>query len=102
AEELVLRLGSALDLEVLGLGEPAPLGHPRHEGTLAGRRYRGKGPRRLAQPHSRTKLARMYDVIFGQFKKQLGQMDKWLEAAAAFAKSKSFDPNVFVGLRLAP
>ncbi len=44
----------------------------------------------------------MYDVIFGQFKKQLGQMDKWLEAAGAFAKSKSFDPNVFVGMRLAP
>jgi uncharacterized protein len=44
----------------------------------------------------------MYYEIFGQFKKSLGQLDKWLEAAAAFAKARSFDPNVFVGLRLAP
>jgi uncharacterized protein len=44
----------------------------------------------------------MYHEIFGQFKKSLGQLDKWLEAAAAFAKARSFDPNVFVGLRLAP
>jgi uncharacterized protein len=56
----------------------------------------------LAPGRGGTKLPRMYDVIFGQMKKQLGQMDKWLEAAAAFAKTKSFDPNVFVGLRLAP
>jgi len=35
-------------------------------------------------------------------KKQLGQMDKWLETASAHAKAKLFDPNVFVGLRLAP
>lgn len=40
--------------------------------------------------------------MFGQMKKTLGQLDKWLEAAAAFAASKSFDPNVFLGLRLAP
>src|ERR1700683_3668386 len=31
-------------------------------------------------------------------KKQLGQMDKWLDAAAAEAKARSFDPNVFLGL----
>jgi hypothetical protein len=35
-------------------------------------------------------------------KKMLGQLDKWLDAAEAYAKSKSFDPDVFVGLRLAP
>lgn len=44
----------------------------------------------------------MYFEIFGQMKKQLGQLDKWLEAAAAYAKQKSFDPNVFLGMRLAP
>ena len=44
----------------------------------------------------------MYYEIFGQMKKQLGQIDKWLDAATAFAKTKSFDPNVFLGLRLAP
>jgi len=44
----------------------------------------------------------MYYVIFCQMKKQLGQLDTWLVAAAAEAKSKSFDPNVFLGLRLAP
>jgi hypothetical protein len=39
---------------------------------------------------------------FKQMKKMLGQADKWLETAAAFAKTKSFDPNVFLTLRLAP
>jgi uncharacterized protein len=44
----------------------------------------------------------MYYEIFGQFKKQLAQLDKWLDAATTFAQSRSFDPNVFAGLRLAP
>jgi hypothetical protein len=44
----------------------------------------------------------MYFEAFGQFKKQLGQLDKWLETAAAFAQQKSFDPNAFLGFRLAP
>jgi hypothetical protein len=44
----------------------------------------------------------MYYEIFGQFKKSLGQLDKWLDAAATFALTRSFDANVFVGLRLAP
>lgn len=44
----------------------------------------------------------MYYQMFSQMKKMLGQLDKWLEAAEAFAKTKSFDANVFVGLRLAP
>jgi len=44
----------------------------------------------------------MYYETLGQMKKMLGQLDKWLEAATAYAQSKSFDPNVFVGLRLAP
>ena|SRR5688572_23962834 len=44
----------------------------------------------------------MYHQIFGQFQKQLGQLDKWLSAAESYAQSRAFDPNVFVGLRLAP
>ena len=44
----------------------------------------------------------MYTEMFAQMKKQLGQLDKWLGTAGEYAKAKSFDPNVFVGLRLAP
>jgi hypothetical protein len=44
----------------------------------------------------------MYFEMFGQFKKILAQLDKWLEAAGAHATAKSFDPAVFMGLRLAP
>ncbi len=44
----------------------------------------------------------MYIELFSQMKKQLGQLDKWLGTAAEFAKAKSFDPNVFASLRLAP
>ena len=39
---------------------------------------------------------------YQQLKKQLGQLDKWLETAEAFATTKSFDPKVFLGLRLSP
>lgn len=44
----------------------------------------------------------MYFQILSQMKKQLRQLDLWLDAAEAHAKTKSFDPNVFVTLRLAP
>jgi hypothetical protein len=44
----------------------------------------------------------MYTETFNQFKKQLGQLDKWLGTASEYAKSKNFDPNVFPTLRLAP
>ncbi len=44
----------------------------------------------------------MYYAIFGQMKKQLAQLDKWFDAAAAHAQAKSFDPNLFLALRLAP
>jgi hypothetical protein len=44
----------------------------------------------------------MYYEIICQMKKMLGQLDKWLETAAAFAATKSFDPNLFLGFRLAP
>ena len=44
----------------------------------------------------------MYTQTFAQMKKQLGQLDKWLGAAGEYAKSKNFDPNILVGMRLAP
>lgn len=44
----------------------------------------------------------MYFEMIGQMKKMLVQLEKWLEAAGAHAAAKSFDPNVFLGLRLAP
>jgi hypothetical protein len=44
----------------------------------------------------------MYIETFSQFKKQLGQLDKWLVAASEYAKSRNFDPNVFLTQRLAP
>ena len=44
----------------------------------------------------------MYFETIGHMKKQLGLLDKWLETAAAFAKTKSFDPDTFLGFRLAP
>jgi uncharacterized protein len=44
----------------------------------------------------------MYFETVGQMKKTLGQLEKWLEAASAHATAKSFDPNVFLSLRLAP
>jgi hypothetical protein len=44
----------------------------------------------------------MYFQIFGQMKKELAQLDKWLDAAATFAQTKSFDPNILLGMRLAP
>jgi uncharacterized protein len=44
----------------------------------------------------------MYIETFAQFKKQLGQLDKWLVTASDYAKSRNFDPNVFPTLRLAP
>ena len=44
----------------------------------------------------------MYFELIGQMKKTLGQLDHWLEAAAAHATAKSFDPSVYLTLRLAP
>src|SRR5262252_5538393 len=57
---------------------------------------------RSAAAHRRATLPTMDFDTIRQMKKMLGQLDKWLEAAASHAQSKSFDPNVFVGLRLAP
>lgn len=44
----------------------------------------------------------MYFQTLTQMKKMLLQLDKWLEAGAAHAHSKSFDQNLFLGFRLAP
>jgi hypothetical protein len=44
----------------------------------------------------------MYFETFSQFKKHLGQVDKWLEAAAEHATAKKFDPSVYLTQRLAP
>ena len=43
----------------------------------------------------------MYYQVFKQMKKQLGQLDKWLEAATKFAESRGFDPSVLLTTRLA-
>jgi hypothetical protein len=44
----------------------------------------------------------MHYQIIAQMKKTLGQVDKWLETAATHAQTKSFDPKVYLELRLAP
>ncbi len=44
----------------------------------------------------------MYYQTVCQMKKHLGQLDKWLEAAAAFATKKSFEADRFLEFRLAP
>ena len=44
----------------------------------------------------------MFVATFQQITKQLTQVDHWLEAASAHATARSFDPNLFLGFRLAP
>src|SRR6187549_3895081 len=44
----------------------------------------------------------MIFATFGQMKKILGQLDGWLEKAAAHADAKKFDKSVYMDLRLAP
>src|SRR5262245_19214997 len=44
----------------------------------------------------------MHFEIIRQMRKTLGHVESWLDAAAAYAAKKSFDANVFLGLRLAP
>lgn len=44
----------------------------------------------------------MYESLYRQMKKTLGQVDKWLVTAAEYAKTKSFDPALYLGFRLAP
>jgi hypothetical protein len=44
----------------------------------------------------------MYFETFRQMHKLLGQLDKWLDAAAAFAQAKKVEPATILGYRLAP
>lgn len=44
----------------------------------------------------------LYDQTIPQFKNTLTQLDKWLDAAVAYAKAKSFEPTVLLNSRLAP
>ncbi len=44
----------------------------------------------------------MYYETFLHMKKQLGHLDKWLETAAEHAATRKFDPNLYLGFRLAP
>ena len=44
----------------------------------------------------------MVYATLGQMKKTLGQLITWLDAAAAFAESRSFAPDLFLGVRLTP
>ena len=44
----------------------------------------------------------MHYETFLHMKKQLGHMDKWLETASAHAATMKFDPNLYLGFRLAP
>ena len=44
----------------------------------------------------------MYQETFGQMNKMLGQLDKWLDAAAELAKTKKIEPSTILGYRLAP
>jgi uncharacterized protein len=44
----------------------------------------------------------MYEDMFRQMKKTLGQIDHCLAAASEYAKTKPFDATILLGLRLAP
>jgi uncharacterized protein len=59
------------------------------------------GGRRAAR-RARAKLARMYHETIGQMNKMLGQLDKWLDAAAELATTNKIEPSTILGYRLAP
>lgn len=44
----------------------------------------------------------MYSASAPVFLRMLGNLDRWLDRAAAHAEAKRFDPSVLVGARLAP
>lgn len=44
----------------------------------------------------------LYDATVPQFKRILGNLERWLDKATAFAESKKFDPNTLLTARLAP
>jgi hypothetical protein len=49
-----------------------------------------------------AKVRGMYFETVTEMKKLLGQLDTWLDKAAAFAQTKKFDTAVYLTLRLAP
>ena len=44
----------------------------------------------------------LYEATVPQFKKMIGNLDKWLDAGVALSKTKPFDESVLLGSRLAP
>jgi hypothetical protein len=42
----------------------------------------------------------MHYAMIGQMRKQLLQVDKWLDMATAFAKERNFEPDLFLQARL--
>jgi hypothetical protein len=44
----------------------------------------------------------LYELTIPQLKKMLGNLERWLDAAVAFAEKKAFDPNTLLTARLAP
>lgn len=44
----------------------------------------------------------MFNNVFNQMRKQLTQIDVWFEKTAAYAKTRNFDPNSLLNVRLAP
>ena len=44
----------------------------------------------------------LYESSVPQLQKMLTSLEKWLEAAVAYAQTKSFDPNTLLSARLAP
>lgn len=44
----------------------------------------------------------MYSISVPTFERMLGNLQSWLEKAQAHAEARKFDPNNFVGLKLAP
>ena len=44
----------------------------------------------------------LYDATVPVFTKLLGNVDKWLDKAVAYADSKKFDPEILMTARLAP
>ena len=47
-------------------------------------------------------VAAMYTSMFGQMKKQLGQLQGWFDLAAQYAKTKPFDVEILLASRLSP
>jgi uncharacterized protein len=44
----------------------------------------------------------LYDATVPIFTQYLGNLDRWLDKAAAYAEQKKFDPQVLIDARLAP